>query len=72
MKGIGLYFRELSANQLRVSRDAKQTYEAYRDARRNADRYSGGLTWKNVGGRDHLIRIINRRGGTSCGMHAPS
>lgn len=33
-----MYFSELSGNQLRVSVDLRQTFEAYREARRNAAR----------------------------------
>ena len=57
-------FSELSPNQSRVSVEAKQTYEAYRAARRNADQYAGGLCWKRVDGHEYLIKVINRRGGT--------
>lgn len=57
-------YSELSQNQLRVSVDLRQTYGAYREARRNADRYAGGLGWKSVGGREYLIKVLNRRGGT--------
>ncbi|MCL2524055.1 MAG: nucleotidyltransferase domain-containing protein [Betaproteobacteria bacterium] len=67
-----MYFSELSGNQLRVSVDLRQTFEAYREARRNAARYAGGLAWKKVGGHDYLIKIINRRGGTkSLGPRSP-
>jgi hypothetical protein len=59
-----LSFSELSPNQSRVSVDAKQTYEAYRSALRNADQYAGGLCWKRVDGHEYLIKVINRRGGT--------
>jgi hypothetical protein len=58
-------FRDLSPNQLRVSIDLKQTYEAYRDAARAADQYAGGFSWKTVSGHDYLIKVINRRGGTN-------
>lgn len=67
-----MYYRELSANKLRVSVDLRQTYEAYREARRNAAKYAGGMSWKSVGGRDYLIKVINRRGGTkSLGPRSP-
>ncbi len=59
-----MYFHELSTNQLRVSVDLRQTFEAYREAKRNVARYAGGLAWKAVGGHDYLIKIINRRGGS--------
>ncbi len=65
-------FMALSNNQLRISVDLRQTFEAYREARRNADRYAGGLAWKQVGGHNYLIKIINRRGGTkSLGPRSP-
>lgn len=68
-----MYFSELSSNQLRLSVDLRQTFEAYSEARRNAARYAGGLTWKKVGGHDYLIKIINRRGGTkSLGPRSPA
>lgn len=57
-------FIELSPNQIRLSVDLRQTYEAYREARRAAGRYAGGMSWKTVGGRDYLIKIVNRAGGT--------
>lgn len=56
-------FIELSANQLRVAIDARQTYEAYREAHRNALQYAGGMTWKTVKGTDYLVKVINRTGG---------
>jgi hypothetical protein len=64
MKGKSMRFSELSGNQLRVSVDFRQTYEAYREAHHNAARYAGGMGWKVVGGRDYLIKVVNRRGGT--------
>ncbi len=67
-----MFFHELSSNQLRVSVDARQTYEAYREAHRNAVQYAGGLTWKLVDGREYLIKVINRRGGNkSLGPRSP-
>lgn len=58
-----MFFRELSANQTRVAIDAKQTYEAYREARRHALQYAGGLTWKRVNDTDYLVKVIGRTGG---------
>ena len=49
-----MHFHELSSNQMRVAVDLQQTYEAYREARRNAVRYAGGLTWKAVIGRSGM------------------
>lgn len=57
-------YSELSQNKLRVSIDLQQTFEAYREARRNAERYAGGLSWKNVAGHEYLIKVLNRRGST--------
>lgn len=57
-----MYYSDLSNNQIKLSIDLQQTYEAYRDARRKFDRYAGGMTWKTVNGQDYLIKIINRRG----------
>lgn len=52
--------------------DLRQTYEALRSAQRNAVQYAGGMAWKTVNGRDYLIKVINRRGGTkSLGPRSP-
>ena len=59
-----MYYSELTSNQLRVSVDLRQTYSAYRDSHHQAARYAGGMSWKTVAGRDYLIKIVNRRGGT--------
>lgn len=56
-------FSELSPNQIRVALDAKQTFQAFRDAERTARQYAGGITWKKVNGTDYLIKVINRTGG---------
>ena len=67
-----MHYSELSSNQLRVSVDLRQTYEAYRECRRNVLRYAGGLGWKTVSGREYLIKVIDRRGGTrSLGPRSP-
>ena len=66
-------FHELSANQLRIALDAKQTFQAYRDAERVALQYAGGVTWKRVSGKDYLIKVINRTGGNkSLGPRSPA
>lgn len=56
-------YSELSPIALRVALDVQQTYEAYREARRCALQYAGGMAWKSVGGREYLVKIVNRRGG---------
>jgi hypothetical protein len=67
-----MHFNELTPNQARVSVDLRQTYEAFREARRSTARYAGGLAWKTVGGHEYLIKVINRRGGTkSLGRRSP-
>jgi hypothetical protein len=63
-KGKPLSFIELTPNQLRVAVDLRQTYEAYRNAHHHVETYAGGLGWKSVNGKDYLIKVINRRGGT--------
>lgn len=55
---------DLTPNQTRVAVDAKQTFEAYRVAHRAANQYRGGMTWKKVGGREYLVKIIDRTGGS--------
>lgn len=57
-------FIELTQNQLRVATDINQTFQAYRDVVIRAAGYAGGMSWKRVNGRDYLIKVINRRGGT--------
>lgn len=65
-------YMELSANQIRVSVDARQTYEAYREARNTLRQYSGGMSWKKSGGHEYLIKVINRTGGNkSLGPRSP-
>ncbi len=67
-----MYFTELSDNSRRVAIDLRQAFEAYRQARRNAERYAGGLSWKRVKGREYLVKVINRRGGSkSLGLRSP-
>ena len=65
-------FSELSANQLRVAVDTKQTYDAYREARKISRQYAFGMSWKLVNGREYLIKVFNRRGGNkSLGPRSP-
>jgi hypothetical protein len=56
-------FSELSANQTRIAVDLRQTWEAYRDARRTALNYAGGILWKRVKGADYLVKVTTRTGG---------
>lgn len=65
-------FLELSLNQLRVLTDARQTWDAYREAKRILARYAGGMTWKTVSGREYLIKVLNRTGSNrSLGPRSP-
>ena len=67
-----MHFSELSANQIRVAVDARQTYDAYREARNVSRQYAFGLSWKPVKGREYLIRVFNRKGGNkSLGPRSP-
>ena len=56
-------FIDLTSNQSRVSIDTKQTFEAFCEARNSARQYDGGMCWKEVKGKQYLIKIINRTGG---------
>lgn len=67
-----MHFSELTPNQARVSVELRQTYDAFREARRATARYAGGMGWKTVAGHEYLIKVINRRGGTkSLGPRSP-
>lgn len=55
---------EMTPTQQRVLIDASQAFEAYRQALATWGRYEGGMAWKTVKGRDYLIKVVNRRGGT--------
>lgn len=65
-------FIDLSQNQIRTAIDAKQTYEAFREAKKHREQYKGGMSWKTVSGKDYLIKVINRSGGNkSLGPRSP-
>lgn len=65
-------FLEFSANQIRVAVDLRQTYEAYREARRNLAGYAGGMHWKQSGQHEYLVKTINRRGAMKgLGLRSP-
>ena len=60
-----MIFIKLAQNQLRVATDISQTFQAYREVFSHAASYAGGgMTWERVNGREYLIKVINRRGGT--------
>ena len=52
METNAVYFGELSNNRQRLSIDIRRTCEACREARRNAAKYAGGLSWKRGSGRE--------------------
>jgi hypothetical protein len=63
---------EMTPNQQRVLIDASQAFEGYRQALAVWRRYEGGMAWKTVKGREYLIKVVNRRGGTkSLGPRTP-
>ncbi len=66
-------YSELSPNQLRVATDTRQTYDAYRDAKKVlTSRFSGGLSWKTVSNHEYLVKVTNRSGGNkSLGPRSP-
>ncbi len=67
-----MFYSELSPNQLRVYTDARQTFEAYGEARKRLARCAGGMAWKKVAGHEYLVKVINRTGGNkSLGPRSP-
>jgi len=66
-------YRDLTPNQTRVQIDARQAYEAFLDAKRVLAGYTGGMKWKKVGGREYLIKVVNRTGSErSLGPRTPA
>jgi len=55
-------YRELSNLQRKTFVDAAQTYLAWIDARQKFNRFAGGMTWKNSGGKDYLFKLSGRGG----------
>jgi hypothetical protein len=53
----------LSDQAKRFLIDTGQLYEAFEDAARDKRRFKGGMTWKRVGEREYLIRIVTSHGG---------
>ncbi|MBX6423434.1 GSU2403 family nucleotidyltransferase fold protein [Thermosulfurimonas sp. F29] len=68
-KGKVLEFNE---EQRRIFIDAQQLWEAFCELYHEGLSYRGGLYWKNVRGRDYLIRVLDSRGATkSLGPRSP-
>jgi hypothetical protein len=62
----------LSNDQRKYLIDSSQIYESYIEARRHADTYRHGMTWKQAGGREYLFRLSGRTGhGKSLGPRSP-
>jgi hypothetical protein len=57
-----LRLKELTAEQRRIALDAAQLYEQFVEFREERKAYRGGLHWKRVGGKDYLIRTLDREG----------
>lgn len=62
----------LSNDQRKYLIDSSQIYESYIEARRHAETYRHGITWKQAGGREYLFRLSGRTGhGKSLGPRSP-
>jgi hypothetical protein len=63
-----MVYTELSDNQRRVYIDTSQIYEAFIDAFRKSQSYSGGMHWKKAKGKEYLFKSRDRYGyGVSLG-----
>jgi len=62
----------LSNDQRKYLIDTSQIYGSYIEARRHADTYRYGMTWKQAGGHEYLFRLSGRTGhGKSLGPRNP-
>lgn len=63
---------ELSNDQRKYLIDSAQMYESYIEAKRHADSYRHGMTWKRARGKEYLFRLSGRTGyGRSLGVRSP-
>ena len=53
---------QLTAEERRIALDAAQLYEQFLDVREERQAYRGGLHWKKVGGKDYLVKTLDRHG----------
>ncbi len=65
-------FPELSLEQRRQLIDVQQRFEAWRVADRAfRESNKGSMTWKRIGGKEYLYRIVNRYVQKSLGPRSP-
>lgn len=63
---------ELSDNQRRIYIDTSQVFEAFVEAFRKSQSYSGGMHWKKAKGKEYLFKSRDRFGyGQSLGPRSP-
>ncbi len=63
---------EFNEEQRRVLVDAWQLWEAFLDLKREEQSLRGGLTWKRVGGKEYLVRLLDSKGNMkSLGPRSP-
>jgi len=62
---------KLTENQSRIYIDTDQVYHAYMDAKKDTQKYSGSMIWKQSKGNDYLFRLTDRYGnGKSLGRRS--
>ncbi len=65
-------FSPLSNDQRKYLIDSSQMYESYIEAKRHANNYRHGMTWKKSRGNEYLFRLTGRTGyGKSLGPRSP-
>ena len=63
---------ELTNDQRKYLIDTAQMYESYIEAKRHAESYRHGMTWKRSRGKEYLFRLSGRTGhGRSLGVRSP-
>lgn len=67
-------FQELNGDQRREVVNTQQRYAAYREAAERHDSYRGSMVWKEINGRDYLVRSHYSKSGvrrqTSLGLRS--
>lgn len=62
---------ELTDNQIRITIDTIQLYEAYKEALQKSLHYKGGMHWKRAKGKEYLFKTIDSYGnGKSLGRRS--
>jgi len=59
-------YTSFTSEQAKVSTNAAQVFEAFDDARNQARRFEGSMSWKRISGREYLYRV--RSGGRSSSL----